>query len=149
MNVRRLVALVISAAAVAGPVAGAQAAKDDLFLVNRASGAAGAAGDRNAYIPSISADGRYVAFESGADNLSSEDDDTVVDVYVRDLRTRTTTLVSRAKGGSATAAPTRPRSPPTGDSSPSPLWHGTSAATTTTASRTSSCATSRPTRRPW
>jgi Tol biopolymer transport system component len=98
MNVRRLAALVVSAAVVAGPVAGAQAAKDDLVLVSRASGATGAAGDRNAYSRSISADGRYVAFESNADNLSSEDDDTVIDVYVRDLLTRTTTLVSRAKG---------------------------------------------------
>ena len=53
--------------------------------------------------PSISADGRFVAFGSNATNLSGEDDDAVRDVFVRDLHANTTTLVSRA--GGATGAP--------------------------------------------
>ncbi len=67
-------------------------------LVSRATGAAGAGGDDTSSDPSISADGRYVVFESTADNLSAEDDDTATNVFVRDLTANTTTLVSRATG---------------------------------------------------
>jgi len=71
-------------------------------LASRADGAGGAAADSNSYDPSISADGRYVAFASGAENLSGEDTASS-DVFVRDLLAGTTTLVSRA-GGAAGAA---------------------------------------------
>jgi Tol biopolymer transport system component len=67
-------------------------------LVSRATGAAGAGGDGASEAPSISADGRYVAFHSAAANLSDADADPVVDVFVRDLVANTTTLVSRAAG---------------------------------------------------
>jgi Tol biopolymer transport system component len=67
-------------------------------LVSRASGAAGAVGDQASIDPSISADGRYVAFRSDADNLDPDSDDAVTDVFVRDLQADTTTLVSRASG---------------------------------------------------
>ncbi len=96
---RGLVPLVMAAAIGAGPIAAAHAAKDDLFLVNRASGPAGAPGDQSAYAASTSADGRFVAFESRAGNLSDEDKDGVSDVFVRDLRTRSTMLVSRGSKG--------------------------------------------------
>ena len=43
-----------------------------------------------------------VAFESDASNLASGDADTVTDVFVRDLRTNKTTLVSRGVTGPAT-----------------------------------------------
>ena len=66
-------------------------------FVSRATGA-GAPGDDNSRFPSISADGRYVAFNSAADTLSAEDDDAVQDIFVRDVLTNTTTLVSRADG---------------------------------------------------
>jgi Tol biopolymer transport system component len=46
----------------------------------------------------VSRDGRYLAFTSRSDGLSDEDDDGVVNVYVRDRLTQTTTLVSRATG---------------------------------------------------
>jgi hypothetical protein len=46
----------------------------------------------------VSADGRYVLFTSKADWVSSEDDDGVSNVFVRDIVTDTTTLVSRASG---------------------------------------------------
>lgn len=76
----------------------AQAAKDDLVLASRASGPTGVPGDAASSYPSISADGRYVAFNSAADNLSGEDDDAVSDVFVRDLLTSTTIYVSRGTG---------------------------------------------------
>ncbi|MGD9570674.1 MAG: TolB family protein [Thermoleophilia bacterium] len=67
-------------------------------LVSRATGAGGAGGNGTSTDPSVSADGRYVAFHSQADNLSTEDDDTVFNIFVRDLVAGTTTLVSRAPG---------------------------------------------------
>jgi Tol biopolymer transport system component len=71
---------------------------DTTTLVSRATGAAGAVGDDDALEPSISAEGRFVAFSSSADNLDSASDDAVFDVFVRDLQANTTTLVSRAIG---------------------------------------------------
>jgi Tol biopolymer transport system component len=44
--------------------------------------------------PAISADGRFVAFTSSADNLVAGDTNKSQDVFVRDLQTGTTTLVS-------------------------------------------------------
>jgi Tol biopolymer transport system component len=49
--------------------------------------------------PSISADGRYVAFHSNANNLASNDLSGNMDVFVRDLQTDTTTLVSVSTNG--------------------------------------------------
>ncbi|HUL50970.1 MAG TPA: hypothetical protein VLU94_00150, partial [Candidatus Nitrosotalea sp.] len=49
--------------------------------------------------PSISGDGRYVAFSSTADNLVPGDTNKVEDVFVRDLQTGTTTLVSLSTNG--------------------------------------------------
>lgn len=48
--------------------------------------------------PSISYDGRYVAFSSTASNLHVDDGDTASDVYVRDMDTGEMILVSRASG---------------------------------------------------
>jgi Tol biopolymer transport system component len=67
-------------------------------LVSRATGAAGAVGDADSVHPSISGDGRYVAFESNADNLDAASDDSFSDIFVRDTVANTTTLVSRATG---------------------------------------------------
>jgi Tol biopolymer transport system component len=71
-------------------------------LVSRASGPAGTPSDGFSGDPSISGDGRFVAFSSTGTNLSDEDaPGDFQDVFVRDLQTKTTTLVSRA---SATAS---------------------------------------------
>ena len=99
-----LVALTLRAAV-------AQAAKDDLDLVSRASGATGAKGDNSSISPAISGDGRFVAFASHATNLVPANDDAGSDVYVRDLQTNTTTLVSRA-GGASGAKGNKPSSAP-------------------------------------
>ncbi|WP_186763327.1 TolB family protein [Lentzea tibetensis] len=49
--------------------------------------------------PSISADGRYVAFTSNATNLVPGDTNTAADVFVHDRQTGTTSRVSVATGG--------------------------------------------------
>ncbi|MFN2555465.1 MAG: Ig-like domain-containing protein [Nitriliruptorales bacterium] len=65
--------------------------------------------------PSVSSDGRYVAFVSAAPDLSSQDNDFCAEeyygypdrcknVFVHDLQTGTTTLVSRADGSTGAAA---------------------------------------------
>jgi Tol biopolymer transport system component len=58
--------------------------------------------------PTITADGRYVAFTSRATNLAPEDTTRSGDVYVRDMQKGTTTLVSvglRGKGNRASGLP--------------------------------------------
>ncbi|MGH2377210.1 MAG: DUF6531 domain-containing protein [Candidatus Limnocylindria bacterium] len=57
--------------------------------------------DSDSYNPSISADGRRVAFESFASNLAGTDTNGDSDVFVRDLDAGTTTLVSVGPTGSA------------------------------------------------
>jgi tricorn protease-like protein len=58
--------------------------------------------NRNSYTPSISADGRYVAFYSNASNLVRGDTNGASDVFVRDRRTGTTSRVSvRSNGNQA------------------------------------------------
>jgi Tol biopolymer transport system component len=60
----------------------------------------GAQGDGNSDVPSISDDGRYVAFQSEAANLVRDDTNDVVDIFVRDRVSEETTRVSVASGGS-------------------------------------------------
>ncbi|MHB8086324.1 MAG: TolB family protein, partial [Dehalococcoidia bacterium] len=49
--------------------------------------------------PSISADGRYVAFPSNASNLVAGDTNGRSDIFVRDRQTGTTTMISIASDG--------------------------------------------------
>lgn len=87
-------------------VAGDDNGAADVFLtdrdgaVTRVSVAAGG-GDANgpSSNPDISADGRYVVFESAASNLVAADTNGAPDVFVRDLQAGTTTLVSVARDG--------------------------------------------------
>jgi Tol biopolymer transport system component len=67
-------------------------------LVSRADGVAGNPANAFAAKPSISADGRFVAFESAASNLGVANPSSNIWVYVRDTVNNTTTLVSRADG---------------------------------------------------
>ncbi len=78
-------------------------------LVSRASGVAGAAGDDDSGAPSISADGRLIAFQSDATNLTAAGDDTVQNIFVRDMTTHTTYLVSRSGATVATNDSERPQ----------------------------------------
>jgi Tol biopolymer transport system component len=64
-------------------------------LISKTSG--GDVLDGESEDPSVSADGRFVAFQSGADNLPG--DDNYADVYVHDRKTGRTRLVSKTSGG--------------------------------------------------
>lgn len=56
-------------------------------------------GNQASYEPSISADGRYVAYTSAATNLVAGDTNATLDVFVRDRTANTTTRVSVASSG--------------------------------------------------
>ena len=68
--------------------------------VNRSG--AGAAGDGTSLASGISADGSMVAFESTSTNLVTGDTNGSPDVFVRDLGSNATILVSRASGPTGT-----------------------------------------------
>lgn len=79
----------------------------DIFVIDAASGATALASlapgplpanDESAY-PAVSADGRFVAFDSFATNLVATDTNETGDIFLRDLETNTTALVSVAIGG--------------------------------------------------
>src|SRR4029077_16541541 len=75
-------------------------------LVSRVSGADGVGADGNSERPSISADGGSVAFESEANNLSALDDNSVRNIFLREL-------VGRPEGpGPGTPTPNPDRTPP-------------------------------------
>jgi Tol biopolymer transport system component len=59
----------------------------------------GAEGNGDSLVPSISADGRFVAFESQASNLVAGDTNGAPDIFVRDRQSGTTERVSVATGG--------------------------------------------------
>jgi hypothetical protein len=61
---------------------------------------AGAQSDGQSFGPSLSADGRYVAFASRSSTLVPGDTSALADVYVRDRQVGTTTRVSTASDGS-------------------------------------------------
>ncbi|GLW34998.1 hypothetical protein [Actinoplanes regularis] len=65
--------------------------------VNLTSG--GAEANAESGLPSISDDGRYVAFPSAATNLVASDTNSVLDVFVRDRQNSTTQRVSLTNGG--------------------------------------------------
>jgi Tol biopolymer transport system component len=76
-------------------------------LVSQSSG--GAQGNSGSSFGSISADGRWIAFESGASNLVSGDSLGVPDVFLRDRVNGTTTRVSVGlNGNEANSASLRP-----------------------------------------
>jgi Tol biopolymer transport system component len=80
---------------------------EDIFVHDRQSGTTervsistgGAQGNGNSALASISADGRYVAFNSEASNLVGGDTNAVPDTFVRDRQSGTTVRVSVSSGG--------------------------------------------------
>lgn len=74
----------------------------DIFVKNTASGAVervsvasnGAEANDGNWNPKISADGRFVTFESRATNLVADDDNGVIDIFVHDRLTKETRRVS-------------------------------------------------------
>jgi Tol biopolymer transport system component len=81
--------------------------KRDVFLRDRLSGATdrvsvatgGTQGNGDSVLPSISADGRYVAFTSLASNLVSGDSNVAFDVFVRDQLVGLTERISVSTSG--------------------------------------------------
>lgn len=79
----------------------------DIFLRDRVAGTLervsvatdGTQGNLDSIAPAISADGRYVAFASAANNFVPDDTNGSFDVFVRDRLAQTTTLVSVASDG--------------------------------------------------
>jgi hypothetical protein len=95
-------------------VAGDTNAMSDVFVKDRQTGtttrvstdSAGIQGNYNSFTTRIfndgryiSADGRYVAFESAATNLVAGDTNWLIDIFVKDLQTGTTTRVSTDSAG--------------------------------------------------
>jgi flagellin-like hook-associated protein FlgL len=82
--------------------------RDDIFLRDTQTGtttrvsvdSGGAAGNNNSSNPSISADGRYITFESTASNLVVGDTNNRSDIFLHDTQTGITTRVSVDSGGS-------------------------------------------------
>jgi Tol biopolymer transport system component len=80
---------------------------DDVFVHDRVTGTTtrvsigptGAEADGGSDFAALSADGRFIAFESGATNLVANDTNGTLDVFVRDLVTRETQRVSVGRGG--------------------------------------------------
>lgn len=88
-------------------VSGDNNGNSDIFVRDTQTGtttrvsvtSAGAQGNGNSNRPSISADGRYVAFVSAATNLVAGDTNGVADIFVRDRQVNITTRVSVATAG--------------------------------------------------
>ncbi len=95
MGVRRSSIAVLAVIAVVGSgvLPEAAAAEPRTLIVSRHS--AGPYGNMGSGSPSVSADGRFIAFQSFADNLVSGDTNTFADIFVHDLGTGRTTRVSR------------------------------------------------------
>jgi len=80
---------------------------EDVFVHDRETGQTrrvsissdGMQADNWSESPAISADGRFVAFMSDADNLVSNDTNIDVDIFVHDLQTGQTERVSVTSGG--------------------------------------------------
>ena len=95
----RFVAFVSSASNI---TAGDLNTRDDVFVRDRQAGttelvsvsSAGVQGNFNSTNPSISADGRYVAFQSNANNLVANDANNKSDIFVRDRQAQTTIIAS-------------------------------------------------------
>jgi Tol biopolymer transport system component len=79
----------------------------DVFVRDRRTGitervsisSSGKQANNGSHFPSISADGRFIAFDSDASNLVPGDTNGVGDVFVRDRRTGTTERVSVSSSG--------------------------------------------------
>ncbi len=81
----------------------------DIFVHNRTTGETilvskagdGTPANNDSFFPSISSNGRYIAFDSFAKNLVNRSTGFLGDIYLHDLQTGETTLLSQAPGGSA------------------------------------------------
>ena len=105
---------VVAFASAAGDVVpGDTNGRSDVFVFDRVAGttervsvgSGGAQGDRDSIAPSISGDGRFVAFGSDATDLIPTDTNQRADIFVRDRRLATTTRVSLGPDGAQADRP--------------------------------------------
>jgi Tol biopolymer transport system component len=90
-------------------LAGVTVADADIFLKDIQTGvttllstdSSGTAANDGSFSPTISADGRYVVFESHATNLVTGDTVSAVDIFLKDTQTDATTLLSAHSIGTA------------------------------------------------
>ncbi|RLD04087.1 MAG: hypothetical protein DRI32_06335, partial [Chloroflexi bacterium] len=76
---------------------------DSITLVSVSS--LGVQGNNNSTFPSVSSDGRYIAYRSYASNLVAGDTNATADIFVYDRLTQMTTLASVASDGTQGNAP--------------------------------------------
>jgi len=100
--------------AAADLVAGDNNGRTDIFVYSVASStierisvnsAAVEGNGQSVGTPAISANGRFIAFESFASNLSVIDSDVIVDIFLRDRQTSSTVLLSQTSGGALGSGP--------------------------------------------
>ena len=88
------------------PIASVYVRDTRLGLTGRVSVCAGGTlPDGGSGDPAITPDGQYVAFVSNATNLVPGDRNRSTDIFLRDLRTHSTALISRGAGGGAANGP--------------------------------------------
>ncbi|MBX3081060.1 MAG: hypothetical protein KF716_05455 [Anaerolineae bacterium] len=81
--------------------------RSDIFVYDKLScllelasvGTGGVQGNGHALHPSITYDGRYVVFESDANNITPSDTNGKTDIFLFDRQTQQTTLISKGAGG--------------------------------------------------
>jgi flagellin len=69
----------------------------ETLLISKSSGGVG--GNGESIKSSVSDDGRYIAFASMSTNLSLDDADSGLDIFLHDVQTSQTTLISKATDG--------------------------------------------------
>ncbi|HWW67238.1 MAG TPA: hypothetical protein VNY83_04585, partial [Solirubrobacterales bacterium] len=91
--------------------------RGETILVSRASGKSGAKGNGDSFSPSMSSDGEEIVFASTATNLAPGAKGGVTNIYMRDLRTNRTTLISSSgpSGPAANGDSTHPQISSTGN----------------------------------
>jgi Tol biopolymer transport system component len=97
MKIKQLIYLfttLLSILAISFIVSAAEATDDITTITLVSVDSSGVQGNSYSSMPSISADGRYVAFESNASNLVDGDTNTFIDIFVHDLQTNLTTRLS-------------------------------------------------------
>ena len=95
----------------------------DIFLYDRrdkvtrliSKTSVGGPANRDSYLPVISADGRWVVFESLATNLIAQDTNNVTDIFLHHLATNVTQRISVGFGGEANGPSTLSTISATGD----------------------------------
>jgi len=96
-TITRFCSMLLLLALILTPAGSVRAAPGNTVRVSVASD--GTQSNHDSYNPSISADGRFVAFESEAANLVSGDTNNFRDIFVHDRQTGQTTRVSVASDG--------------------------------------------------